>query len=74
MTYYGKYDFIEVKDATAWIQRNLVGNITKQLLDDQRMIEINELDMMQNSSIIYNTEVVLEMQILATLLIFFTHS
>jgi bifunctional DNA-binding transcriptional regulator/antitoxin component of YhaV-PrlF toxin-antitoxin module len=48
-------------EATAWITRCLVGNIRKGDLDDERMNETNSLDMMQNSSIIYHTESILEM-------------
>ena len=46
-----------------WVKKNIVGNIRKHELDDERMKETNALDMMQNSSIIYHTESILEMQI-----------
>ena len=47
--------------AIEWVKKNIVGNIRKHELDDERMKETNALDMMQNSSIIYHTESILEM-------------
>jgi hypothetical protein len=54
----------EVKphDSINWIKKCIVGNIRKHELDNERMRETNALDMMQNSSIIYHTESILEMQ------------
>jgi len=46
-----------------------VGKIKKAELDDERMKETNSLDMMQNSSIIYHTESVLEMQIASLVMV-----
>lgn len=46
-----------------WVKRCIVGNIRKFELDNERMKETNALDMMQNSSIIYHTESILEMQL-----------
>lgn len=48
--------------AHKWIEDCIVGNIRKFELDNERMKETNALDMMQNSSIIYHTESILEMQ------------
>ena len=48
----------------------MVGNITKEMLDNERTNETNTLDMMQNSSIIYHTESLLEMQILCLVVCF----
>lgn len=48
--------------AHRWIEECIVGNIRKFELDNERMKETNALDMMQNSSIIYHTESILEMQ------------
>jgi hypothetical protein len=53
---------VEGEDSKQWIKENIVGNITKFELDNERMKETNALDMMQNSSIIYHTESILEMQ------------
>jgi hypothetical protein len=50
-------------EAKTWIKKCIVGNISKTELDNERMKETNALDMMQNSSIIYHTESILEMQI-----------
>ena len=47
--------------ATDWIKRVLVGKIIKSDLDDEPKKETNSLDLMQNSSIIYHTESILEM-------------
>mmetsp|Transcript_8499 Transcript_8499/g.14296 ORF Transcript_8499/g.14296 Transcript_8499/m.14296 type:complete len:728 (+) Transcript_8499:520-2703(+) len=49
-------------NSTEWVQECLVGHITKDELDEERIKETNSLDMMQNSSIIYHTESILEMQ------------
>jgi len=49
----------------AWVSRCLVGKITKAELDEERRKETNALDMMQNSSIIYHTESILEAQIIS---------
>lgn len=45
-----------------WVKKCIVGNIRKHELDNERKRETNALDMMQNSSIIYHTESILEMQ------------
>ena len=55
---------IEPSKAPSWLRKCLVGKITKAELDDERMKETNSLDMMQNTSIIYHTESILEMQII----------
>lgn len=60
---------VSEEEATAWITRCLVGNIRKGDLDDERMNETNSLDMMQNSSIIYHTESILEMQFMCLILV-----
>lgn len=52
---------IEAENSHVWLRRCLVGKITKAELDDERMKETNSLDMMQNTSIIYHTESILEM-------------
>ena len=52
------------------MRKCLVGKLTKADLDDERMKETNSLDMMQNTSIIYHTESILEMQII-TLAVFY---
>tara|TARA_B110000285_G_scaffold149011_1_gene166330 strand:- start:1029 stop:2306 length:1278 start_codon:yes stop_codon:yes gene_type:complete len=55
---------IDPKDAPNWLRKCLVGKLTKAQLDEERMKETNSLDMMQNTSIIYHTESILEMQII----------
>jgi hypothetical protein len=52
---------IHIDDASNWIKRCVVGRVSKRDLDDERMKETNSLDLMQNSSIIYHTESILEM-------------
>ena len=69
---FGQEDFDAIKKgevvsenmATGWIKRCIVGSISKLDLDNERMKETNSLDMMQNSSIVYHTESILEMQML----------
>ena len=55
--------------AVKWIENNIVGDITKEKLDDQRHQEITNCDMMQNTSIIYHMESVIEMQIMCLIFI-----
>lgn len=57
-----KEGFIPKERALEWIEDTIVGGINKDLLDQQRLKEINQLDLMQNTSIIYHTESILEMQ------------
>lgn len=54
----------EVDEETSirWVKECVVGRITKQMLDNERMVETTSLDMMQNTSIIYHTESLLYMQ------------
>mmetsp|Transcript_39558 Transcript_39558/g.60445 ORF Transcript_39558/g.60445 Transcript_39558/m.60445 type:complete len:423 (-) Transcript_39558:1026-2294(-) len=54
---------VEEQHSKEWVKQCVVGKISKAELDDERMKETNSLDMMQNSSIIYHTESILEMQI-----------
>lgn len=54
---------VKPNNAQRWIKNCIVGNIRKFELDNERMKETNALDMMQNSSIIYHTESILEMQV-----------
>lgn len=49
------------EDAPRWLKNCVVGRVSKKDLDDERMKETNSLDLMQNSSIIYHTESILEM-------------
>ena len=51
---------IAKEDAQAWISRCVVGKIDKKELDDERKNETNALDYMQNTSIVYHTESILE--------------
>ena len=60
---------VSEEESTDWIRRCLVGNMRKGDLDDERMNETNSLDMMQNSSIIYHTESILEMQFMCLILV-----
>jgi hypothetical protein len=46
----------------------VVGKIDKKELDDERKNETNALDYMQNTSIVYHTESILESQIISLLL------
>lgn len=56
--------------AAAWLHRNIPGDIHKEKLDYERFLEILSLDMMQNSSIIYHTDSVLECQLMCLIVTF----
>lgn len=58
-------NYIEPIKAIRFIEENTVGGITKGELDDERIKEINGLDMMQNSSIVHHPESIIEVQIIA---------
>jgi len=45
---------IKPKDAGDWIANSVVGGIKKTDLDHHRATEMNQQDMMQNTSILYN--------------------
>ena len=51
--------------ATAWIYKNLMGNVSKYDLDSQRNKELNNYDMLQNNGIMYHIESIVEMQLMA---------
>jgi hypothetical protein len=55
---------VEPNQSIQWIEDCVVGGITKHELDDERAKETNSLDIMQNSSIIYHMESVIEMQLI----------
>lgn len=54
---------IELGEAEDFIYTCVIGNIKKEELDLQRNNEINSLDMMQNTSIVYNIQCVIELQV-----------
>ena len=56
---------LEIK--ASFISRCIVGKINKSELDDERRRETNALDYMQNTSIVYHTESILEAQIITLL-------
>lgn len=58
------------EEADAWVKRVIVGNISKSDLDEERLAETNSMDMFQNSSIVYHTESILEMQIISLISVF----
>ena len=64
---------MEPDDATRWLYRNVYGSITPNQLNDDRIDELNAMDYMQNSSIFYNSETILEMQILSCIIILNIH-
>lgn len=61
---------LDNEEADAWIKRVIVGNISKSDLDEERLAETNSMDMFQNSSIVYHTESILEMQIISLISVF----
>lgn len=62
---------ITKEKAQDWIRDCFVGNISKADLDDERARETNQLDLIQNASILYHTESILEMQMACLVLCFF---
>ena len=52
---------ITPEESPDWIIRCIVGNISKEDLDDERTSEINSLDLMQNSALINHADSILEM-------------
>lgn len=62
---------IKADDASKWIKRCVVGNIRKSELDEERLLETNSMDMFCNSSIVYHTESILEMQLMMLALVYF---
>ena len=57
-------ELIEPKHVHQFIQTCVVGKITKRELDDERVREINQLDMMMNSRLIDHPESIVEFQII----------
>lgn len=57
-------NYVREKEVKKWFLNCIEGKITKEKLDDMRQKEINENDMMQNTSIIYHPESVSEMQVI----------
>ena len=47
-----------------WIKNSIIGDITKDMLDQQRISESNQNDLMQNTSTIYHIESIIEMQLI----------
>ena len=53
-TYLHQKNIVMPQDSEKWFFDNVYGNITPDKLNDQRVHELNHMDMMQNSSIFYN--------------------
>ena len=62
--YLNDFPYIKKEEANEWMTTRIVGSITKFKLDRQRNNEINESDILQNTSIVYHTESLVEMQIM----------
>ena len=54
LQYGEKSSFVEERNAIKWVEESIVGPITKDILEKERFKELDSLDMMQNSGIIYN--------------------
>lgn len=63
--------YVKPYQAAAWLKNNVVGNITRDRLDKQRQKEVNTADLMQNTSLIYHSESVLEMQFLCLVTLYY---
>lgn len=58
---------VDKNAAEKWLNDNLICHPRKKDLDGQRSSEIDTQDLMQNTSMLYHTESVLEMQIFTTI-------
>jgi len=56
-----EYEIKPISKSFDYVKKCIVGNITKRQLDEERRKETNSLDIMQNSSIIYHMDSVVEM-------------
>jgi hypothetical protein len=61
----GNQEVIPTEKAEKWIFDNTLGRITKQKLDLCRQKEVNRIDLMMSTLIIYHVESLIEMQIMA---------
>ena len=53
--------YITKEESSDWLNNKIAGNITKYKLDMQRNDEINDCDLLMNTSIVYHTESIIEM-------------
>lgn len=72
--YFREINYVSMDEAPDWIKRCIVGGITKEELDQQRKEEVCSLDMMQNQSIIYHPESILQTQILCLISTWIVHT
>lgn len=59
-----EWEIIDKSKSLTFLKNCVVGKITKEDLDDERVREINKMDMMSNSSIIWHQESINELQII----------
>ena len=59
--YLNEMPFLSQDQAKDWLNTRIVGNISKYKLDMARNEEINDADLLMNTSIVYHTESLLEM-------------
>ena len=59
--YLHDHQYVEPSESIVWIHKSIVGNITKEMLDNERIKEQSSNDLMQNTSIIHHIESILEM-------------
>lgn len=52
------------------MEETIVGPVTKEILEKERFKELDALDMMQNTGIIYNPQAIIETQMLTTIVIY----
>jgi len=62
---------VDPAESIDWVKKCVVGRITKVDLDNERVEETNSLDIMQNSSIIYHMESVVEMQLMILIIAYY---
>ena len=68
LEYGEKKNFVDEQDSLKWIEQSI--GVTKVELDRQRQKELNVLDMMQNTGIIYHPESLMEMQAIVTIIMY----
>lgn len=61
----GEKELVPHHESHNWVFENIVGCITKEMLESERYKEVNSQDLMSNALITYHTESLMEMQFLS---------
>jgi hypothetical protein len=60
----GIKEFFEPFEAQTFIENSLLGKMNKNLLQDERLLEINSMELMDTTSITHHMESITELQIM----------